>query len=282
MRLRGALAIVARRGRAAAGDRRRLRQLRHAVLAGVGPAARARPDAELQACALAPTPHPLLEALGVILAPLGAAATHRDRRRARLPRARVRSATSSSVLGSRLVLLAGRARGGGADPEPLRGSQLRRARLRRHPLRRARAGGAGARDAPPARRLAGDRAARPRRAAAPRGVAVRRPSTGCTCGAASTPRERLRARRPRRASRRCCGSLWDLAVTGNPLWSLTNTRATAKQLRRATGLLNVPYYGRAPARRGARPGRPRGRGRRRRARAVADARARDARRSRRR
>ncbi len=38
-------------------------------------------------------------------------------------------------------------------------------------------------------------------------------------------------------------ALSDLAVTGNPLWSLTNTRATAKQLHRATGLLNVPYYG---------------------------------------
>ncbi len=38
-------------------------------------------------------------------------------------------------------------------------------------------------------------------------------------------------------------ALSDLAVTGNPLWSLTNTRATARQLGRATGLLNVPYYG---------------------------------------
>ncbi len=40
--------------------------------------------------------------------------------------------------------------------------------------------------------------------------------------------------------------LWaisDLAVTGNALWSLTNTRATARQLHRATGLANVPYYG---------------------------------------
>ena len=38
-------------------------------------------------------------------------------------------------------------------------------------------------------------------------------------------------------------ALSDLAVTGNPLWSLTNTRATARTLHRATGLLNVPYYG---------------------------------------
>ena len=37
---------------------------------------------------LAPTPHPLLEALGAILSPLGAAATVDGRRRARLPGAR--------------------------------------------------------------------------------------------------------------------------------------------------------------------------------------------------
>ena len=40
--------------------------------------------------------------------------------------------------------------------------------------------------------------------------------------------------------------LWvisDAAITGHPLWSLTNTRATAKTLKRATGILNVPYYG---------------------------------------
>jgi hypothetical protein len=40
--------------------------------------------------------------------------------------------------------------------------------------------------------------------------------------------------------------LWaisDLAVTGNALWSLTNTRSTARELHRATGLVNVPYYG---------------------------------------
>jgi len=40
--------------------------------------------------------------------------------------------------------------------------------------------------------------------------------------------------------------LWvisDAAITGHPLWSLTNTRATAKTLKRPTGILNVPYYG---------------------------------------
>jgi hypothetical protein len=39
--------------------------------------------------------------------------------------------------------------------------------------------------------------------------------------------------------------LWlgsDLAITGNPLWSLTNTRHTASQLGRKTGIANVPLY----------------------------------------
>jgi hypothetical protein len=39
--------------------------------------------------------------------------------------------------------------------------------------------------------------------------------------------------------------LWlasDLAVTGHPLWSLTNTRHTAKTLQRVTGIGNVPQY----------------------------------------
>ena len=41
-------------------------------------------------------------------------------------------------------------------------------------------------------------------------------------------------------------ALWVLSdglVTGHPLWSLTNTRSTAKELHRATGIANVPYYG---------------------------------------
>ncbi len=57
-----------------------------------------------------------------------------------------------------------------------------------------------------------------------------------------TPRERARLA----ALVALAPVLWalsDLLVTGNPLWSLTNTRSTAKQLHRATGLLNLPYYG---------------------------------------
>jgi hypothetical protein len=40
--------------------------------------------------------------------------------------------------------------------------------------------------------------------------------------------------------------LWglsDLLITGNALWSLTNTQKTARALHRTTGLLNVPYTG---------------------------------------
>jgi hypothetical protein len=36
--------------------------------------------------------------------------------------------------------------------------------------------------------------------------------------------------------------LSDLAITGNPLWSLTNTRHTASTLDRVTGIVNVPEY----------------------------------------
>ncbi len=36
--------------------------------------------------------------------------------------------------------------------------------------------------------------------------------------------------------------LTDLAVTGNPLWSLTNTRHTAETLSRETGIVKVPEY----------------------------------------
>jgi hypothetical protein len=34
----------------------------------------------------------------------------------------------------------------------------------------------------------------------------------------------------------------DLAITGDPLWSLTNTRHTASTLQRVTGIANVPLY----------------------------------------
>ena len=154
--------------------------------------------------ALAPTPHPLLELLGVILAPLGAPATLAVVGRARLPRAG-RARLPRLPARQRLVLLAGRARGGGADPEPLRGPELRRARLRGHPLRRARARGARDRDAPPARRLAGDRGARPRRPAAPRGLALRRRLLAVPVAGLERLASACAWRRWSR-SRRCCGA----------------------------------------------------------------------------
>ncbi len=43
----------------------------------------------------------------------------------------------------------------------------------------------------------------------------------------------------------CAPLIWlisDLLVTGNPLWSLTNTRHTAETLGRKTGIANVPQY----------------------------------------
>lgn len=43
----------------------------------------------------------------------------------------------------------------------------------------------------------------------------------------------------------CAPLVWvlsDLAVTGQPLWSLTNTRHTAQTLDRVTGIANVPEY----------------------------------------
>jgi hypothetical protein len=60
--------------------------------------------------------------------------------------------------------------------------------------------------------------------------------------------------RPRRSRREIAGLtllaaagplVWllsDLAVTGDPLWSLTNTRHTASTLGRITGIANVPQY----------------------------------------
>jgi hypothetical protein len=36
--------------------------------------------------------------------------------------------------------------------------------------------------------------------------------------------------------------LSDLAITGNPVWSLTSTRRTAETLHRVTGIANVPQY----------------------------------------
>jgi hypothetical protein len=59
---------------------------------------------------------------------------------------------------------------------------------------------------------------------------------------AATPRERailagLAAAAP------VLWGLSDLLITGDPLWSLSHTQTTAVELRRTTGLVNVPYTG---------------------------------------
>ena len=52
-------------------SRRRLRQLRHALRARLGRAALARAARPPTTCPIAPTPHPLVELLGLVLSPLG-------------------------------------------------------------------------------------------------------------------------------------------------------------------------------------------------------------------
>ena len=103
-----------------------------------------------------------------------------------------------------------------------------------------------------------------RRPAAPRGVAVLGRSTSRGCGG-----RRAGARSP--LARACSplaapvplGALSDLAVTGDPLHSLTGTRDTAQTLERITGLGNVPLtVAAAPRRDPARAGAARRGGRR--------------------
>ena len=159
---------------------------------------------------LAPTPHPLLELLGVILAPLGASAT-----------VTIVVALAYLALASLGYLVYRLGASWFSWPvglaaaalilSSLRGPQLRRSRLRRPPLRRARARGAGDRDAPAARRLAGDRAARPRRPAATRGVALRRRLLALSVARL----ERRRARAARRARRTRAGAMGALGPAGH-------------------------------------------------------------------
>ena len=240
--------------RAAAGDRGRLRQLRHALLAGLGPAARPRRDAQLQACrsrrrrircsscsasssrrsAPSATLAIVVALAYLALASLGYLVYRLGARWFSWP---VGLAAAALVL-SRYEVLSYGVRAYVDIPYVA----LVLAALR-------------ARDAPPARRLAGDRAARPRRPAAPRGVAVRRRLLALPVARRRRPRERA-ALAALVALAPVLWALSDLAVTGNPLWSLTNTRSTAQHAEAPDRAGQRPLLRRAAARRGARARRP--------------------------
>ncbi len=70
-----------------------------------------------------------------------------------------------------------------------------------------------------------------------RSPAATPPASGVPVGAAAVARVTLLA-----ASAPLIWILSDLAITGDPLWSLTNTRHTAHLLDRVTGIANVPEY----------------------------------------
>jgi hypothetical protein len=189
---------------------------------------------------LAPTPHPLLEALGVILSPLGAAAT--------ITVVVALAYLALAALGYLVYRL-------GRDWfSPLVGLAAAALLLSRYEVLSY-----GVRayvDIPYVVLMLAALALETRRRRAGWPVialldlaGLLRPEAWLFAGVywlylwrGCTPRERLKLA----ALVALAPILWglsDLLVTGNPLWSLTNTRSTAKQLHRATGLLNVPYYG---------------------------------------
>ena len=138
-------------------------------------------------------------------------------------------------------------------PHARAGARLRRARLRRHPVPRARARRAARRDAPAARAAA--------RCSALLALAgLLRPEAwlfsavyvcGCCGPACARPRAApVRGARPPGAMPRRCSllaasgpllwALHDLLLTGDPLHSLTGTRDNAALLGRVTGIEHVP------------------------------------------
>ena len=179
---------------------------------------------------LAPTPHPLLELLGVIARAARRRGDARDRRRARLPRARR----------ARLPRLPCSARAGspGRSGSPPRRSMLSRYEVLSYGVR-------AYADIPyvvlvlaalaietrrRARRLAGARAAR-------RSPACCGPEAWLFAGVywllpvagARPPRERARLAGARRAGAGAVGDSRTCSITGNALWSLTNTQATGER-----------------------------------------------------
>ena len=122
-------------------------------------------------------------------------------------------------------------RRGARDPDPHPGPELRRARLRGHPVRRARAGG-------DPRRGARDRAARSRSSCS-RSPACCGPRRGCSRSPTS-PGGATSRLLPLALAAPVLWMLHDLVLAGNPLHSLTGTRDNAEMLQRITGLDDVP------------------------------------------
>lgn len=203
---------------------------------------------------IAPTPHPLIEALGVVLYPLGPRATERIvvwlgfvalaacgwvvYRLASLWFGRAAAAIAAIVLLTRVPILSYGVRAYVDVPYLLfvLGAVLLEAR--RHSEDRPPAG------APVLVLLAFAGLLRPeawafsgfywlylvvsdRRAAGEQTPRSRRALAGLTLLAAAAPLVWL---------------LSDLAITGDALWSLTNTRHTARTLDRISGIANVPEY----------------------------------------
>jgi hypothetical protein len=192
---------------------------------------------------IAPTPHPLLEALGLVLAPLGPRAAERVTvalgflalsgcgwlvyRLAAAPFGRAGGAVAALVLVTRVPILSYGARAYADVPYLLLvlGALLLETRRRR----------AGA---PVLALLALAGLLRPE-AWAFGAVYWLYLLRGRRPGESLAPYARLAALAA------CAPLLWlasDLAVTGKPLWSLTNTRHTARTLHRVTGIGNVPEY----------------------------------------
>jgi hypothetical protein len=189
---------------------------------------------------LAPTPHPLLEALGVVLAPLGAAAT--------ISIVVALAYIALASLGYLVFLLGTR---WFSWPVGLAGAAF--------VLSRYEVLSYGSRayvDLPYVVIVLGALAIESRRRRAGLPVlallalaGLLRPEAWLFAGVywlylwpARTPRERALLALTVVAA----PVLWvisDGAITGHPLWSLTNTRNTARVLHRPTGILNVPYYG---------------------------------------
>lgn len=225
---------------------------------------------------IAPTPHPLVEALGVVLYPLGPRAVEQIAvwlgfaalaacgwvvyRLASLWFGRAAGALAALILLTRVPLLSYGVRAYVDVPYLLLVLGAVLVEARRRDAARAPAG------APVLALLALAGSLRPeawafsglywlyvvlyeRRAGASR-CAAAGPAQG---GASSAERSQREAARPR--SRRALAGLallaaaaplvWllsDLAITGDALWSLTNTRHTAQALDRITGIANVPEY----------------------------------------